>query len=453
MRARVVAAGRSGGGTRTAARRLDSPRRQAAPVDRRHGQADPHTLIHEAQQAGARPLDAETRARMQARFHYDFSQVRVHTDERAASAASAVDAAAYTLGRDIVFGAGRYAPGSPAGDRLLAHELTHVIQQGGVAAPRGQVVMGDATDATEREAERHAAPGAAGPVPAPISRRAGGVALQRQPANPPGQASGPAPGGAATVYQQALPKVKQLDARLFGFLSKAPLDGGPQEILRDVDPAQPAVSLVVRLNVHQAALRGGDDAQFNIVGGTPPATPGAPYVVDMEIAVSNGLSASSSSDALAQTLVHEGTHLQIAMDKIALNPSSRSPHAATFGQFQAAAKALASYENLTIFINNYIEREKTRLQMKTDEATRQKEARKIMDLIIEEKYVYLQDQARTGVGRSNARLALDYLNRGLSGVGIDPAPNLGGLLVDVEEFLDELDAKKPASPTPAAPKP
>jgi hypothetical protein len=67
---------------------------------------------------------------MELRFGFDFSQVRVHTDAQAAESARAVNALAYTVGSDIVFGAGQYAPGTAAGKRLLAHELTHVVQQG-----------------------------------------------------------------------------------------------------------------------------------------------------------------------------------------------------------------------------------------------------------------------------------------------------------------------------------
>lgn len=79
--------------------------------------------------SAGRPLDAATRARMEARFGADFGNVRVHTDEPAAAAARDLGAAAYTLGLDLVFAAGRYQPGTAAGDRLLAHELTHVLQQ------------------------------------------------------------------------------------------------------------------------------------------------------------------------------------------------------------------------------------------------------------------------------------------------------------------------------------
>ena len=77
-----------------------------------------------------KPLGEPTRSFMESQFGYNFSQVRVHTDKKAAQSAQRVNALAYTLGSDIVFGAGQYEPESVEGRRLLAHELTHVIQQG-----------------------------------------------------------------------------------------------------------------------------------------------------------------------------------------------------------------------------------------------------------------------------------------------------------------------------------
>jgi hypothetical protein len=76
-----------------------------------------------------RPLDAGSRSFFERGFGHDFSQVRVHADAEAAESASAVKAAAYTVGRHVVFGAGRYAPTTTAGSRLIGHELAHVIQQ------------------------------------------------------------------------------------------------------------------------------------------------------------------------------------------------------------------------------------------------------------------------------------------------------------------------------------
>ena len=75
------------------------------------------------------PLERSTREDMESRFGHDFGRVRVHRDAQAAESARAVNAAAYTLGSDVVFGAGHYAPNTTAGRRLLAHELAHVLQQ------------------------------------------------------------------------------------------------------------------------------------------------------------------------------------------------------------------------------------------------------------------------------------------------------------------------------------
>lgn len=74
-------------------------------------------------------LDADSRAFFEPRFGHDFSPVRIHTGAAAGRSATDLGAAAYTVGRDIVFGAGRFAPGTHEGRRLLAHELTHVVQQ------------------------------------------------------------------------------------------------------------------------------------------------------------------------------------------------------------------------------------------------------------------------------------------------------------------------------------
>lgn len=76
-----------------------------------------------------RPLDRATRAFMEPRFGFDFSGVRIHDGLQAAKSASAIAALAYTVGQDIVFGASQYSPGSNSGQRLLAHELAHVVQQ------------------------------------------------------------------------------------------------------------------------------------------------------------------------------------------------------------------------------------------------------------------------------------------------------------------------------------
>ena len=104
-----------------------------------------------------RALDAATRDFMEPRFGQDFGQVRVHTDAQAAASARAVDARAYTLGSNIVFGAGAFTPGIAHGRRLLAHELTHVVQQRHARVPAGQAANLSVTapgDRSEQEADR-----------------------------------------------------------------------------------------------------------------------------------------------------------------------------------------------------------------------------------------------------------------------------------------------------------
>jgi hypothetical protein len=116
--------------------------------------------------APGRPLDADTRATMESRFGRSFAEVRVHTDSHAAASAREIDAAAYTSGTHIVFGAGRFAPQTSSGGRLLAHELAHVVQQrSGTALPGG---IGPSDDVHERAADRVAdAVVAMGPTFAP----------------------------------------------------------------------------------------------------------------------------------------------------------------------------------------------------------------------------------------------------------------------------------------------
>jgi hypothetical protein len=78
---------------------------------------------------GGSPLDASTRAGMEGAFGTSFEGVRVHTDDKASKSAEAVGANAYTVGSDVVFRSGQYNPSSPTGQRTLAHELAHVVQQ------------------------------------------------------------------------------------------------------------------------------------------------------------------------------------------------------------------------------------------------------------------------------------------------------------------------------------
>lgn len=152
------------------------------------------------------PLDSLTRDLMESRFGYDFCQVRVHTDAQAAASARAVNALAYTVADHVVFGAGNYAPSSSAGLRLIAHELTHVVQQ--TASETGadpyraasspgasamaslpdtrSLTMGPSDDRSERDADRVAnavvnLDAAAHHTPSVVIAQADGGVVRRQP--------------------------------------------------------------------------------------------------------------------------------------------------------------------------------------------------------------------------------------------------------------------------------
>lgn len=119
---------------------------------RTHEQDSVPRSVDSVLRAPGRQLDSSTRTMMESRFGRSFAQVRVHTDSHAAASARSIDAAAYTAGAHIVFGPNRFDPHTQSGRRLLAHELTHVVQQrDGASRLEG---IGRADDQHEAEADR-----------------------------------------------------------------------------------------------------------------------------------------------------------------------------------------------------------------------------------------------------------------------------------------------------------
>jgi len=118
-------------------------------------------IVREVLRSPGQTLDAETRAFFESRFSRDFSGVRIHTDSRAAQSARAVNAHAYTVGNNIAFAPGRFAPTANEGRRLLAHELTHTLQQSQSPNSAGlqqqtKLSVGAPSDSYEREADQAA---------------------------------------------------------------------------------------------------------------------------------------------------------------------------------------------------------------------------------------------------------------------------------------------------------
>lgn len=113
-------------------------------------------IVQDVLRLNGQPLEASTRAFFEPRFGHDFSRVRIHAGAQAARSAAAINALAYTSGEHIVFHTGRYAPSSPEGRRLLAHELTHVVQQTQQThlPVQHELEIGTPGDACEIEADR-----------------------------------------------------------------------------------------------------------------------------------------------------------------------------------------------------------------------------------------------------------------------------------------------------------
>jgi hypothetical protein len=164
------------------------------------------SIVQSVLNSPGQPLDPMTRAFMEPRLGYDFCRVRVHTDAKAAESAHAVNALAYSVGRDVVFGAGRYKPDTNEGKRLLAHELVHTIQQDkGAVQSLGMREIGDADARLEREAGR---------APQPLDTRepprlfsCGAFQVAREPDDAAPEESGPESSPAAAEARDFSPAI------------------------------------------------------------------------------------------------------------------------------------------------------------------------------------------------------------------------------------------------------
>lgn len=136
--------------------------------------------VHEVLQSPGQPLDAETRAFFEPRFGHDFSGVRVHTDAKAAESARAVNARAYTVGQEVVLGAPYDRAGTSSNRSLLAHELTHTLQQQSTLDLNRPIEIGAPGDRYERDAGQAAESIAHGQIPTMAARLPVQPRIQRQ---------------------------------------------------------------------------------------------------------------------------------------------------------------------------------------------------------------------------------------------------------------------------------
>lgn len=439
-------------------------------------------IVHEVLNSPGQPLDAQTRSYFEPRFGHDFSKVRVHTDATAAESTQAVNAIAYTVGRDIVFDAGRYRPETKEGSTLLAHELTHVAQQGQASTSSlGDLNVAPPDDALEREAEKSGRDLNIAHTPARKPR-----ALQRVPKDPStdlgkgstlpyrqanalsdciaimGEKSrdycwqqikdaDPSQLQPLSPYRRALFQIRTLDPLLFGFLSKADLTGPSTPVLTktavDTSVSPPVtIQLVFNLQVQEVALPPGLDADFD--GGIPQITDqgtSKTFTANMQMKVN-----SKSSTDLAQNLFHEGVHMLIFMDKFL----PTSPHGAALANYKKIAKAHADFVSVRDQLKTLIE---TGLKsQKVDPAGAQKQAIDLLDDVLEEKYVRDQEGAKFNATFSNKALAATQIIKDLGDLKITVPLSDAAMQSIVQKtagIMDAIDQQVKAAAAPAAAKP
>jgi hypothetical protein len=170
--------------------------------------------VQETLQAPGQPLEPGVRGQMEGRFGRDFSQVRVHTGEQAAKSAAGIGALAYTVGSHIAFKAGQYRPETQAGQKLLAHELAHVAQQG-----QGSSGIEGDDPALEERAQAAGDKVAAGSMPGgDLGGSQPALAMALDPKDPYVQPS-----------IAALGVIRQMETELAALRSSAPKSSGPAE--------------------------------------------------------------------------------------------------------------------------------------------------------------------------------------------------------------------------------
>ena len=305
------------------------------------------------------PLDRATRRTFESRFGHDFSGVRVHADDRAAEAARSLSAEAYASGHNLVFGRGRYSPGTPQGQRLLAHELAHVVQQrSGLSA---NAPLDTQHDPAELEAEANAQRFLSG-APLSVRQRAPRLARRRTPEDsttvtveaptgPPGctldqhHAIEPAVNGAQDRLRRA---IERLDAYI-----SAPADAAQQPVAaaltRHFHRADAVVATRVRqrLDTLRRDMVGRDPFPVECHDGTDTScTNSGAYVRNDSELVFCPAFFTGSLDWRIEALTHEMAHTLIGLDisDRAYRNDRLLPHLNT-------AEALDNAESYTMFVS------------------------------------------------------------------------------------------------------
>jgi hypothetical protein len=398
-------------------------------------------IVHEVLNSPGQPLDPATRNFFEPRFGHDFSRVRVHTDDRAAESARAANAAAYTVGNDVVFDS-NHRPADGRSRQLVAHELAHVVQQDAGTSFRGSssgpLRIAPPDDGPEREAE-HAGKSLGDVSPSahepPAVRRAPPDAGTKQ-AQP--TQTQPSP------YSKALTQIQTLDSVMYGYLSKATLNGASTAVrvqnATDNSTTPPTqIQITFNLIVKEAVLPANVDASFNggvpVIGGQGTSRT---FTANMEMSISK-----TASAALAENLFHEGIHMLLFMDD--LLPGG-SPHGAALTNYKKIAAASPDFGPMNSQLATLLA-----TKLKLTQAQGQKQAGDLVNDILEEKYVRDQEAAKFNAPFTNRALASTYILKDLNDVGISvPITDVAfqSIAQAAARIMDAIDQQtKAAQPT------
>lgn len=340
---------------------------------------------------------------------YNFGSLRIHRDEDAARAAGGLRARAFTVGSDIVFGAGEFAPETPRGRWLLFHELAHVRQQ--LLGTAGAVVQRSPIDTGRVHGE----------LEAQYAREHGGVA-------PRGGAHGEEYEGwlIQPSYDAAVALLQAKDPTLYGYLSQGRV--GQNVVVRRLTmpvtgggPGQPtSVEFRFVLKVIHGIERGGAAAEFERVHETVdlrPPTSSVTLPMPMHFRSRSGPNATAE---LSEALYHEGVHMLLAMDRLIERyvPGSTRIQSGKLASFQAMLGRIRnqrSFLTLSVDLQSIIGGMLIRAGMPANQATRAADqaATRVIEGVLEERFA-IDEQRRQYPGRpvqtvTNYVIAREYL--------------------------------------------
>ncbi|MBZ5523450.1 MAG: DUF4157 domain-containing protein [Acidobacteriia bacterium] len=385
----------------------------------------------------------------------DFRNVRIHHGSRAADSAEAIQAAAYTAGNHIVFGRGRYAPDTVQGRRLLAHELTHVVQQGGM----------ERSSSLARTVRRAPPAGTAQPTAAP--------AQVTQPLYDQAMASMATKPGVNSTLLSVLQKGKvgQTVAGVHSASTTMQVSVPAPPGSTAGPTSTPAVRVVFDLEIsaNSAALPAGAFADFVNDAATQtqfagkPAT-GMTITRLLKIITKAPPAGATAADLLAEALVHEGTHMTLAIDDLVSQvpgvSGGMSGAQANFAKYQQAAAKSAKRASLDAALLAEVNRVFTPTGATAPTITpanAQAAVASVIAQILEERFAVDQQAAAYPRVVSNSTLAGAYLWDLLADAASKKpwpkGPGAAALVTAMADFLDDVGAILNPPAVPVAPPP